>query len=77
MLRTLNSKTLLNSIENIFFTIYKNFNISFTLIVLSLRTKHFKIIILKGQGGSEEKIRTMWLGLDTALAGHPPLLKVK
>ena len=38
--------------------------------------RHFKKIIFKGRGfrgGSDEKIRRMWLGLEIDVVGLPPL----
>ena len=45
-------------------------------IVLSGRIRHFKKIILKGRGfrgGSDEKMRRMWFGLEIDVVGLPPL----
>ena len=60
----------LNSIESISFDSLKN--------VLSWRIEHFKKIIFEGQGfrgGSDEKMRRMWLGLEIVIAGLPPLVE--
>ena len=69
------------SIESIFFNLQK-FNISFMLyrypilkkIVLSWRIEHFTKIIFEGRvfrAGSDEKMRSMRLGLEIAVAGLP------
>ena len=45
-------------------------------IVFSGRIRHFKKIILKGKGfrgGSDEKMRRMWFGLEIDVVGLPPL----
>ena len=45
-------------------------------IVLSGRIRHFKKRILKGRGfrgGSDEKMRRMWVGLEIDVVGLPPL----
>ena len=42
------------------------------------RIRHFKKMILKGrgfQGGSDEKIRRMWLGSEIVVVGLPPLFR--
>ena len=62
-----------------FFSVYKNviFN-SCPNVVLSGRIRHFKKIILKGRGfrgGSDQKIRRMWLGREIVMVGLPPLVQ--
>ena len=45
-------------------------------IVLSWRIRHLKKIILKGRGfrgGSDDKMRRMWLGREIVVTGLPPL----
>ena len=40
------------------------------------RIGHLKKIILKGRGfrgGSDEKMRRMWFGIEIDVVGHPPL----
>ena len=46
----------------------------------SWRIRHFKKIILEGRGfrgGSDEKMRRMWLRLEIVVAGLPPLTRQK
>ena len=48
-------------------------------IVLSGRIRHLKKIILKGRGfrgGSDEKMRRMWLGREIVVVSHPALLQL-
>ena len=65
---------------NLIFSIYKISNIvyaRFLKIVLSSRIRQFKKIILEERGfrgGSDEKMRRMWLGLEIFVTGPPPLL---
>ena len=47
------------------------------LTSLSGRIRHLKKIILKGRGfrgGSDEKMRRMWLAREIVVVGLPPLL---
>jgi len=49
----------------------------FLEIVLSGRIRHFKRIILKGRGfrgGTDEKMRRMWLGREFVVVGLLPLV---
>ena len=75
-----------NSIESYFFDLQK-FNISFMLLRDPILRKLFyfgelntlKEIIFKGRGlrgGSDEKMRRMWLGLEMFVAGLPPLVEL-
>ena len=62
-----------NSNETIFFDLFK-FNISFKPQRGPIPKKMFKKIILEGRGfrgGSDEKIRRMWLRLGIVVAGLP------
>ena len=48
----------------------------FLKMYLFSRIGHLKKIILKGQGfrgGSDEKMRRMWFGLEIGVVGLPPL----
>ena len=71
-----------NSIESYFFDLQK-FNISFMLLRDPILRKLFylrelKKIIFEGRGfpgGSDEKIRSMWLTLEIVVDGLPPLVQ--
>ena len=73
----------LNSIETLF-SIYKHlifhlcpYKARFFKIVLSWRMRHNRKLILKGrgfQGGSDEKMRRLWLGGEIVVVGLPPLV---
>ena len=66
----------LNSIETIFFRFTKVQYFVYASTFLSWRIRHFKKIILEGRGfrgGSDEKMRRMWLGLEIVVGGLPPL----
>ena len=81
--RTLHLKTLM--FNSIIFSIYKNsiFYLCpdvtrFLKQVLSSRTRHLRIIILEGRGfrgGSDEKMRRMWLGLTLLWLAFLPLTR--
>jgi len=49
----------------------------FLQMYLFSRIRHFKKIIWKGRGfrgGSDEKMRRMWFGLEIDVVGLPPLM---
>ena len=69
----------------LFFSIYKNsiFDLcpnvgQFLKKVLYWRIRHLRKIILYGQGfwgGSDEKTKRMWLGLEIVVAALPPFIE--
>ena len=64
-----------NSIKTFFFIYALTWPDSLK-IVLSWRIRHLKKIILKGRGfrgGSDDKMRRMWLGREIVVTGLPPL----